>query len=104
MGRAVPCVQNLIDFPIFAPRCGYQEKTWADGNSNLGSLLRFYYPAKACRKVPILSRTLSAFRHFTKTSKQSHITTMATQLIELPEVERLSPLVIRVLAGNPGKA
>lgn len=28
---------------------------------------------------------------------------MATSLIELPEIERLSPLVIRILAGNPGK-
>ncbi|KAF9870408.1 metallo-beta-lactamase domain-containing protein [Colletotrichum karsti] len=28
---------------------------------------------------------------------------MATQLVPLPEVERLSPICIRVLAGNPGK-
>jgi len=28
---------------------------------------------------------------------------MATQLPTLPEVERLSPLVIRVLGGNPSK-
>lgn len=28
---------------------------------------------------------------------------MTTQLVELAEVERLSPLVIRVLGGNPGK-
>ena len=28
---------------------------------------------------------------------------MATQLPALSEVERLSPLVIRILGGNPGK-
>ncbi|KAK3384792.1 metallo-beta-lactamase domain-containing protein [Podospora didyma] len=28
---------------------------------------------------------------------------MATQLVHLPEVERLSPLCIRILGGNPGK-
>jgi hypothetical protein len=28
---------------------------------------------------------------------------MATQLVPLPEVERLSTTVIRILAGNPGK-
>ncbi|KAL2045494.1 hypothetical protein N7G274_001922 [Stereocaulon virgatum] len=28
---------------------------------------------------------------------------MATQLPELPEIRRLSPLVIRILGGNPGK-
>lgn len=31
------------------------------------------------------------------------ITKMATQLVPLQEVERLSPRVIRILAGNPGK-
>lgn len=27
---------------------------------------------------------------------------MATQSFDLPEVKRLSPLVIRILGGNPG--
>lgn len=28
---------------------------------------------------------------------------MATQLVPLPELERLSASVVRILAGNPGK-
>ena len=31
------------------------------------------------------------------------IVRMATQLVPLPEVERLSASVVRILAGNPGK-
>ncbi|KAI1469429.1 putative metallo-beta-lactamase domain protein [Daldinia caldariorum] len=30
-------------------------------------------------------------------------TTMATQLVHIPEIERLSPAVIRILGGNPSK-
>ncbi|TGO43251.1 hypothetical protein BHYA_0002g00560 [Botrytis hyacinthi] len=36
-------------------------------------------------------------------SLKSTIKKMATQLVSLPEVERLSPTVIRILGGNPGK-
>lgn len=28
---------------------------------------------------------------------------MATKLVPLPDVEKISPLVIRILGGNPGK-
>lgn len=37
------------------------------------------------------------------TTKGRQYLKMAQQLVELPEVQRLSPLVIRVLGGNPGK-
>ncbi|TGO50680.1 hypothetical protein BCON_0178g00060 [Botryotinia convoluta] len=36
-------------------------------------------------------------------SLKNTIKKMATQLLSLPEVERLSPTVIRILGGNPGK-
>ncbi|KAK6608271.1 metallo-beta-lactamase superfamily protein [Botrytis cinerea] len=36
-------------------------------------------------------------------SLKNTIKKMATQLVSLPEVERLSPTVIRILGGNPGK-
>lgn len=36
-------------------------------------------------------------------SLKNIIKKMATQLVSLPDVERLSPTVIRILGGNPGK-
>jgi hypothetical protein len=37
-------------------------------------------------------------------AKLINIVTMATQIALLPEIDRLSPQVIRILGGNPGKA
>lgn len=58
-------------------------------------------PPITYRSVPILSAHLLPPPE--KISKQFRIHAMATQIVELAEVERLSSLVIRVLGGNPGK-
>lgn len=41
--------------------------------------------------------------HPTTRLLRSRILTMAAQLVSLPEVERLSPICIRILGGNPSK-
>jgi hypothetical protein len=41
---------------------------------------------------------------YVSTMQTTIIRIMATQLVPLPEVERLGPTVIRILGGNPGKA
>lgn len=49
---------------------------------------------KISRHTPLLNNAMQTTRVIAK---------MATQLVPLSEVERLSPRVIRILAGNPGK-
>jgi hypothetical protein len=41
--------------------------------------------------------------HFIAGVRRFYQTAMATQLVSLPDVERISPTVIRILGGNPGK-
>lgn len=98
-GRAVPCVQTLIEFPVLTLRREYQKNKnfCVDGSPNLWFSFTVSLPRQGMPNGADFIRTPSAF------IKQSHNQAMATQLIDLAEVERLSPLVIRVLAGNPGK-
>lgn len=100
-GRAVRCLQNLIEF-LFSSEMQTSKKDLGGWKPKFGYFFTALLPRQGMPKGADFIRTSSAFRHFTKTSKQPHIRAMATQPVELAEVERLSPLVIRVLAGNPG--
>lgn len=56
------------------------------------------------RCLPILSSVLKETTHTVQqTASQETFITMATHLIHIPEVERLSKTCIRILGGNPGK-
>lgn len=52
-------------------------------------------------RVLSMGMLLSPRTHFQICRLSKSVAIMATQLPQLPDVERLSPLIIRILGGNP---
>ena len=68
--------------------------------------------AKTFEPRQVLIMTIEGMHDFSRVSRahdysrplgSSRLLNMATQLPSLPEVHRLSPTIIRILGGNPGK-
>lgn len=53
--------------------------------------------------LPLMSKSNVRFRYLTKSGQYSASPVMAVPIPNLPEIERLSPRVVRVLGGNPSK-